>query len=186
MLADSHVPHHPADLRRTTASRGAAVRTRERATATWLAPWTPRGPPRRSSPGASGGSVPIELLDHPGWTTLVELASALADWRECCHLAGLHRRLSHLSPEDSDRRHCAQAPDRLRPTIVHYRGLRSTGGGDGIRTHCLYIANVALYQLSYTPAKGQFTRSRSGSRGQTSPQPPQPERWASESTHPRR
>jgi len=28
-------------------------------------------------------------------------------------------------------------------------GLRS--GGDGIRTHCLYIANVALYQLSYTP-----------------------------------
>jgi hypothetical protein len=25
------------------------------------------------------------------------------------------------------------------------------GGGDGIRTHCLYIANVALYQLSYTP-----------------------------------
>jgi hypothetical protein len=24
-------------------------------------------------------------------------------------------------------------------------------GGDGIRTHCLYIANVALYQLSYTP-----------------------------------
>jgi hypothetical protein len=27
----------------------------------------------------------------------------------------------------------------------------SDGGGDGIRTHCLYIANVALYQLSYTP-----------------------------------
>ena len=25
------------------------------------------------------------------------------------------------------------------------------GGGDGIRTHDLYIANVALYQLSYTP-----------------------------------
>ena len=25
------------------------------------------------------------------------------------------------------------------------------GGGDGIRTHGLYIANVALYQLSYTP-----------------------------------
>ena len=30
-------------------------------------------------------------------------------------------------------------------------GSRSKGGGDGIRTHCLYIANVALYQLSYTP-----------------------------------
>ena len=26
-----------------------------------------------------------------------------------------------------------------------------TGGGDGIRTHGLYIANVALCQLSYTP-----------------------------------
>ena len=25
------------------------------------------------------------------------------------------------------------------------------GGGDGIRTHGLYIANVALCQLSYTP-----------------------------------
>ena len=30
-------------------------------------------------------------------------------------------------------------------------GSRPIGGGDGIRTHCLYIANVALYQLSYTP-----------------------------------
>jgi hypothetical protein len=30
-------------------------------------------------------------------------------------------------------------------------GATSIGGGDGIRTHCLYIANVALYQLSYTP-----------------------------------
>ena len=35
--------------------------------------------------------------------------------------------------------------------VVHQTGLRSIGGGDGIRTHCLYIANVALYQLSYTP-----------------------------------
>ncbi len=31
------------------------------------------------------------------------------------------------------------------------RDKTPTGGGDGIRTHCLYIANVALYQLSYTP-----------------------------------
>jgi hypothetical protein len=30
-------------------------------------------------------------------------------------------------------------------------GSGTIGGGDGIRTHCLYIANVALYQLSYTP-----------------------------------
>jgi hypothetical protein len=30
-------------------------------------------------------------------------------------------------------------------------GSTSLRGGDGIRTHCLYIANVALYQLSYTP-----------------------------------
>gem|GEM_PF-2285398 len=29
--------------------------------------------------------------------------------------------------------------------------IRPRSGGDGIRTHCLYIANVALYQLSYTP-----------------------------------
>jgi hypothetical protein len=28
-----------------------------------------------------------------------------------------------------------------------------TGGGDGIRTHGLYIANVALCQLSYTPGE---------------------------------
>jgi hypothetical protein len=30
-------------------------------------------------------------------------------------------------------------------------GSSTRSGGDGIRTHCLYIANVALYQLSYTP-----------------------------------
>jgi len=29
--------------------------------------------------------------------------------------------------------------------------MKRFGGGDGIRTHCLYIANVALYRLSYTP-----------------------------------
>ena len=32
--------------------------------------------------------------------------------------------------------------------------FRTLRGGDGIRTHCLYIANVALYQLSYTPEEG--------------------------------
>jgi hypothetical protein len=46
-------------------------------------------------------------------------------------------------------------------------GLRASncafylGGGDGSRTHCLYIANVALYQLSYTPGcVGQTSRRR--------------------------
>src|SRR5665213_1004511 len=35
------------------------------------------------------------------------------------------------------------------------------GGGDGSRTHCLYIANVALYQLSYTPGcVGKTSRHR--------------------------
>ena len=40
-------------------------------------------------------------------------------------------------------------------------------GGDGIRTHGLYIANVALCQLSYTPGGVQNTASAlrtSGSR----------------------
>src|SRR5271166_5195584 len=32
------------------------------------------------------------------------------------------------------------------------------GGGDGIRTHGLYIANVALCQLSYTPGGIQDSR----------------------------
>src|SRR5665213_2978991 len=40
-------------------------------------------------------------------------------------------------------------------------GSRPTGGGDGIRTHCLYIANVALYQLSYTPEEGSTLTQRS-------------------------
>jgi hypothetical protein len=31
------------------------------------------------------------------------------------------------------------------------RRTKVSGGGDGIRTHGLYIANVALYRLSYTP-----------------------------------
>jgi hypothetical protein len=30
---------------------------------------------------------------------------------------------------------------------------RTSSGGDGIRTHGLYIANVALCQLSYTPVR---------------------------------
>src|SRR5664280_1371071 len=37
-------------------------------------------------------------------------------------------------------------------------------GGDGIRTHCLYIANVALYQLSYTP-EGVPTLAQGVARG---------------------
>src|ERR1035437_4563876 len=44
--------------------------------------------------------------------------------------------------------------------------LRS--GGDGIRTHCLYIANVALYQLSYTP-EGVPTLAESVTTGLTAP-----------------
>jgi hypothetical protein len=35
--------------------------------------------------------------------------------------------------------------------MIHHLETASRSGGDGIRTHCLYIANVALYQLSYTP-----------------------------------
>ena len=41
--------------------------------------------------------------------------------------------------------------------IGHFAGIPlrpltwAFGGGDGIRTHGLYIANVALCQLSYTP-----------------------------------
>ncbi len=44
----------------------------------------------------------------------------------------------------------ASTPSRVES---NQRAIRtcSIGGGDGIRTHCLYIANVALYQLSYTP-----------------------------------
>ena len=39
-----------------------------------------------------------------------------------------------------------------------------SGGGDGIRTHGLYIANVALCQLSYTPGEANYTCWRSVSR----------------------
>jgi hypothetical protein len=38
------------------------------------------------------------------------------------------------------------------------------GGGDGIRTHGLYIANVALCQLSYTPGGPQNSRALRGAR----------------------
>ena len=42
-------------------------------------------------------------------------------------------------------------------------------GGDGIRTHCLYIANVALYQLSYTPEEALTLAQRPARLGLTLP-----------------
>jgi hypothetical protein len=48
----------------------------------------------------------------------------------------------------------AQTPSqdhRMKVQGVSDVSRHHTGGGDGIRTHGLYIANVALYQLSYTP-----------------------------------
>ncbi len=39
----------------------------------------------------------------------------------------------------------------LRVTPTASPVTRTLSGGDGIRTHGLYIANVALCQLSYTP-----------------------------------
>ena len=48
-------------------------------------------------------------------------------------------------------------------------GSRSKGGGDGIRTHCLYIANVALYQLSYTPEEALTLAQRAARLGLTLP-----------------
>jgi hypothetical protein len=35
------------------------------------------------------------------------------------------------------------------------------GGGEGTRTLGLYIANVALYQLSYTPGAPEISRAPS-------------------------
>jgi hypothetical protein len=43
---------------------------------------------------------------------------------------------------------------------VYLLGFRNLRGGDGIRTHCLYIANVALYQLSYTPEEAPTLAQR--------------------------
>ena len=40
------------------------------------------------------------------------------------------------------------------------RSERKTGGGEGIRTLGLYIANVALCQLSYTPGCPQRLAAR--------------------------
>jgi hypothetical protein len=41
----------------------------------------------------------------------------------------------------------------------HHKPLtRTLSGGDGIRTHGLYIANVALCQLSYTPDDRQVSQ----------------------------
>ena len=48
-------------------------------------------------------------------------------------------------------------------------GSRSKGGGDGIRTHCLYIANVALYQLSYTPEEAPTLAQGTSRLGLTLP-----------------
>ena len=43
-------------------------------------------------------------------------------------------------------------PNHSRVTITPYRfGLFSSGGGKGIRTPGLRVANAALYQLSHTP-----------------------------------
>jgi hypothetical protein len=50
-----------------------------------------------------------------------------------------------------------------------HRWDRSTSGGDGIRTHCLYIANVALYQLSYTPEEALTLAQRPTRLGLTLP-----------------
>ena len=48
-------------------------------------------------------------------------------------------------------------------------GPTSRSGGDGIRTHCLYIANVALYQLSYTPEEALTLAQRPARLGLTLP-----------------
>ena len=62
---------------------------------------------------------------------------------------------------------CALAIRSYRANVALIGTLRTSGdptlvaltwtlsGGDGIRTHGLYIANVALCQLSYTPDEGQ-------------------------------
>ena len=48
--------------------------------------------------------------------------------------------------------------------MAHRMGSSAAGGGEGTRTLGLYIANVALYQLSYTPAAiripGRFRKLR--------------------------
>jgi hypothetical protein len=48
-------------------------------------------------------------------------------------------------------------------------GSKHRSGGDGIRTHCLYIANVALYQLSYTPEEALTLAQRPPRLGLTLP-----------------
>ena len=42
----------------------------------------------------------------------------------------------------------------LSPMILSFRNESADGGGKGIRTPGLFIANEALYQLSYTPLNG--------------------------------
>src|SRR5579871_5753643 len=67
-----------------------------------------------------------------------------------------HRRHSSLGLPHSERtRTIISSPSTQQATVsevVHRMGEAQAGGGEGTRTLGLYIANVALYQLSYTPA----------------------------------
>ncbi len=61
-------------------------------------------------------------------------------------------------------------PDGSRTVLIRVVNVQFTtpSGGEGTRTLGLYIANVALYQLSYTPGGGQnspaFEDSPNGKR----------------------
>jgi hypothetical protein len=95
--------------------------------------------------------MPIESLNRRRWGTIIELSSAKADHIE--NFSNPHRRdatLNYLAPAEFENLNCVEI-QTSRINEVHQMGHRSLRGGDGIRTHCLYIANVALYQLSYTP-----------------------------------
>ena len=47
--------------------------------------------------------------------------------------------------------HARESPVARASRVVNPADLHSRGGGERTRTVGLYIANVALYQLSYTP-----------------------------------
>ena len=66
-------------------------------------------------------------------------------WQRCRSHSGIRGEAGSRSVARVPKPQCGGGTELLQT------GFSPRSGGDGIRTHCLYIANVALYQLSYTP-----------------------------------
>jgi hypothetical protein len=100
---------------------------------------------RECTHGVVLGFDQVELLNRQRWRTNLELALAMADYIE--HFYNPSRRhsaLGYLPPNELEDLNSLQPQAKLPYVVVHLLGYIPLSGGDGIRTHGLYIANVVF------------------------------------------